>query len=170
MEMKNTKLLQRKEPSQIKWTQLQLKIAELLSDGYSQVDTAEKLGCRNDYICRLMSHPEFNKYVNKLTLNKREAAEAEALRVIRMNIRKKMNDSRKDVLDWIDILLNRKGTNIQVSAEAKAEGTGAETKDNPFDGISDSEIRSIIALADTLGFNSEDSPRPKSKITQSKNN
>ena len=89
----------------LKLTPLQEQIAQLLAQGYQGVQVAELLGCDETHVSKLKNDhvvKGFAKYLDKLTLEAREAHEAEMLRVIRKMVRQKEGRSKRDVLDWIE--------------------------------------------------------------------
>jgi len=87
--------------SAFKWTKKRSDAALELSRGYTQQETAEKVGITERTIRRWKKYPEFQAEVNRLSLMVDIAGRAERLRVAMRVIRQIGYNTDRDLLDWL---------------------------------------------------------------------
>lgn len=91
--------------SHFRWSKKRRLAAELLAAGFTNAETAQRVGVSERTIYRWKCYPDFLTEVDHLTLNTHLAQKAERLRLAyRIIADKAKQASRKDLLDWLEYL------------------------------------------------------------------
>ena len=91
--------------AEFKWTNKKRKAATILSQGYTERETAGHVGVTDRTIRTWKTKPEFMLEVDAITLMSGIALRAERLRIATRAIRQKVTEERvktgRDLLDWL---------------------------------------------------------------------
>jgi len=115
------------------WTLKRQDAALLLSDGYTEPETAGQIGVSERTVRRWKTVPEFEAEVNRLAVMTGAAHRAERLKLAKRTVRKLMGRTNKDLLEWLKYIQSETdGAKIDLTdiiaafSEAGASVAGSE--------------------------------------------
>jgi hypothetical protein len=109
------------------WTEKREAVALLLAQGFTQEEAGQEAKVSDRSIRRWLLHPDFEAEVNRLSLMVGIASRAERLRLAMRVVRKKGEQTEKDLLDWLKFAQSETdGIKLDLTALAEAQASLAD--------------------------------------------